>query len=83
MKIMSFIASINITFYILPCFLLWFISGLLVYVLCMPMFFHSFDQEGHYLFTGASDSHLYVLDAKPSKRFSVIGYTGGYFLGCI
>ncbi|XP_029304967.1 cilia- and flagella-associated protein 43 isoform X2 [Cottoperca gobio] len=34
-----------------------------------------FDQEGHYLLTGASDSHLYVLDANPSKRFSVIGYT--------
>ncbi|XP_042289784.1 cilia- and flagella-associated protein 43 isoform X1 [Thunnus maccoyii] len=34
-----------------------------------------FDQEGHYLLTGASDSHIYVLDAKPSKRFSVIGYT--------
>ncbi|XP_049456039.1 cilia- and flagella-associated protein 43 isoform X1 [Epinephelus fuscoguttatus] len=34
-----------------------------------------FDQEGHYLFTSASDSHIYVLDARPSKRFSVIGYT--------
>ncbi|XP_041802985.1 cilia- and flagella-associated protein 43 [Chelmon rostratus] len=34
-----------------------------------------FDQEGDYLLTGASDSHIYVLDAKPSKRFSVIGYT--------
>lgn len=40
--------------------------------------FYSFDQEGHYLFTGASDSHMFVLDAKPSKRFSVIGYTGRY-----
>uniref|UniRef100_UPI003AAA87D7 cilia- and flagella-associated protein 43 n=1 Tax=Centroberyx gerrardi TaxID=166262 RepID=UPI003AAA87D7 len=34
-----------------------------------------FDQEGNYLLTGASDSHVYVLDAKPSKTFSVIGYT--------
>nr|XP_040034407.1 cilia- and flagella-associated protein 43 isoform X2 [Gasterosteus aculeatus aculeatus] len=34
-----------------------------------------FDQEGHYLLTGASDSYIYVLDAKPSKMFSVIGYT--------
>ncbi|KAF7668376.1 hypothetical protein LDENG_00016910 [Lucifuga dentata] len=34
-----------------------------------------FDQEGHYLFTGTSDLHIYVLDAKPSKTFSVIGYT--------
>ncbi|XP_034537901.1 cilia- and flagella-associated protein 43 isoform X3 [Notolabrus celidotus] len=34
-----------------------------------------FDKEGHYLFTGGSDSHIYVLDAKPSQRFSVMGYT--------
>ncbi|XP_037321813.2 cilia- and flagella-associated protein 43 isoform X1 [Pungitius pungitius] len=34
-----------------------------------------FDQEGHYLLTGASDSYIYALDAKPSKKFSVIGYT--------
>ncbi|KAK5854131.1 hypothetical protein PBY51_015227 [Eleginops maclovinus] len=35
----------------------------------------AFDQEGHYLLTAASDSHIYVLEAKPSKGFSVIGYT--------
>ncbi|XP_056291308.1 cilia- and flagella-associated protein 43 isoform X1 [Pseudoliparis swirei] len=34
-----------------------------------------FDQEGYYLLTGASDPYIYVLDAKPSKMFSVIGYT--------
>ncbi|XP_023144342.2 cilia- and flagella-associated protein 43 isoform X1 [Amphiprion ocellaris] len=34
-----------------------------------------FDQEGHYLLTAASDSHIYVIDAKPSTSFSVIGYT--------
>ncbi|XP_023282389.1 cilia- and flagella-associated protein 43 [Seriola lalandi dorsalis] len=34
-----------------------------------------FDQEGHYLLTGASDSHIYLLHAKPSKKFSVIGHT--------
>ncbi|XP_034040088.1 cilia- and flagella-associated protein 43 [Thalassophryne amazonica] len=34
-----------------------------------------FDQEGHFLLTGSSDSHVYVINAKPSKRFSVIGYT--------
>ncbi|XP_051815918.1 cilia- and flagella-associated protein 43 isoform X3 [Acanthochromis polyacanthus] len=34
-----------------------------------------FDQEGHYLLTTASDSHIYVIDAKPSTLFSVIGYT--------
>ncbi|XP_041644785.1 cilia- and flagella-associated protein 43 [Cheilinus undulatus] len=34
-----------------------------------------FDKEGRYLFTGASDFLVYVLDAKPSNKFSVIGYT--------
>ncbi|KAM3606934.1 uncharacterized protein V6R79_025898 [Siganus canaliculatus] len=34
-----------------------------------------FDQEGHYLLASASDSHVYMLEAKPSKCFSVIGYT--------
>ncbi|XP_008285025.1 WD repeat-containing protein 96 [Stegastes partitus] len=34
-----------------------------------------FDQEGHYLLTSASDSRIYLLDAKPSTAFSVIGYT--------
>ncbi|XP_041866469.1 cilia- and flagella-associated protein 43 [Melanotaenia boesemani] len=33
------------------------------------------DQSGHYLLTGGSDSHIYVLHAKPSMGFSVIGYT--------
>lgn len=46
----------------------------------MCLHFYSFDQGGHYLFTGASDSHIYLLDAKPSKRFSVIGYAGKYTL---
>ncbi|CAJ1067274.1 cilia- and flagella-associated protein 43 isoform X2 [Xyrichtys novacula] len=34
-----------------------------------------FDKEGHYLFTAASDAHIYVLDAKPSQSFAVRGYT--------
>ncbi|XP_029926952.1 cilia- and flagella-associated protein 43 [Myripristis murdjan] len=34
-----------------------------------------FDQDGNYLLTGASDAHVFVVDAKPSKRFSIIGYT--------
>lgn len=44
--------------------------------------FNSFDQGGHYLFTGASDSHIFILNAKPSERFSVIGYTGRHCLKC-
>uniref|UniRef100_A0A3Q0R7J7 Cilia- and flagella-associated protein 43 n=1 Tax=Amphilophus citrinellus TaxID=61819 RepID=A0A3Q0R7J7_AMPCI len=35
-----------------------------------------FDHDGHYLFTSGSDSHVYILDAKPSRMFSVIGCTG-------
>ncbi|KAM9848027.1 cilia- and flagella-associated protein 43 [Aulostomus maculatus] len=34
-----------------------------------------FDQDGHFLLTGAPDPHVYVLEAKPAKRFSIIGYT--------
>ncbi|XP_065815859.1 cilia- and flagella-associated protein 43 [Labrus bergylta] len=34
-----------------------------------------FEKDGHYLFTSASDSHVFVLDAKPSKRFRVMGFT--------
>ncbi|XP_074532554.1 cilia- and flagella-associated protein 43 isoform X2 [Halichoeres trimaculatus] len=34
-----------------------------------------FDKEGNYLFIGALDSNIYVLDPRPSKGFSVIGYT--------
>lgn len=50
------------------------------WVVCFSsvFFFYSFDQEGHYLFAGASDSHVFVLNAKPSERFSLIGYTGRY-----
>lgn len=53
----------------------------IVCVLCVfqVFFFYSFDQEGCYLFSGASDSHVFVLNPKPSERFSVIGYTGRYF----
>lgn len=48
-----------------------------VCLLCVCcFFFNSFDQDGYYLFTGASDSHVFVLNAKPSERFSVIGYAG-------
>lgn len=36
----------------------------------------SFDQEGNFLLLGATDLHVYVLDARPSRRFGVIGYTG-------
>ncbi|XP_076829896.1 cilia- and flagella-associated protein 43 isoform X2 [Brachyhypopomus gauderio] len=34
-----------------------------------------FDQGGNFLITGASDPHIFLLDARPSKAFEVIGYT--------
>ncbi|KAK1791764.1 hypothetical protein P4O66_013741 [Electrophorus voltai] len=36
-----------------------------------------FDQGGNFLITGASDPHIFVLDARPSKAFDIIGYTEG------
>ncbi|KAF7220427.1 cilia- and flagella-associated protein 43 isoform X1 [Nothobranchius furzeri] len=40
-----------------------------------------FDQEGHYLLISGSDSHLYVINAKPSASFTVVGYI--VISGCI
>ncbi|XP_066535952.1 cilia- and flagella-associated protein 43 [Hoplias malabaricus] len=36
-----------------------------------------FDQGGNFLITGASDPHIFILDARPSKKFEVIGCTEG------
>ncbi|KAJ8360229.1 hypothetical protein SKAU_G00167540 [Synaphobranchus kaupii] len=35
----------------------------------------NFDQGGNFLLTGASDSNIFVLDARPSKMFEIIGFT--------
>ncbi|XP_059422267.1 cilia- and flagella-associated protein 43 isoform X2 [Carassius carassius] len=34
-----------------------------------------FDQGGNFLITGASDSRMFVLNARPSKGFQIIGWT--------
>ncbi|MCI4376303.1 hypothetical protein PGIGA_G00187010 [Pangasianodon gigas] len=34
-----------------------------------------FDQGANFLITGAFDSHIFLLDARPSKAFEIIGYT--------
>ncbi|KAM4675995.1 cilia- and flagella-associated protein 43 [Discoglossus pictus] len=34
-----------------------------------------FDQEGHFLLTGAADGHVFILDARPTSLFQVLGYT--------
>lgn len=33
----------------------------------------TFDQEGRYLFTGSDDGHIFVLDARPSAGFKILG----------
>ncbi|XP_055026578.2 cilia- and flagella-associated protein 43 [Misgurnus anguillicaudatus] len=33
-----------------------------------------FDQSGNFLITGASDARIFVLDARPSKGFEIIGW---------
>lgn len=37
-----------------------------------------FDQGGNFLITGASDSQIFVLDARPSKGFGIIGWIGTF-----
>ncbi|XP_053573053.1 cilia- and flagella-associated protein 43 [Bombina bombina] len=41
-----------------------------------------FDQQGHFLLTGAANGQVFILDAKPSTSFQVLGYTevGGNIL---
>lgn len=41
---------------------------------------YSFDQGGNFLITGASDANIYVLNARASRVFEVIGYTGTLML---
>ncbi|XP_036592448.1 cilia- and flagella-associated protein 43-like [Trichosurus vulpecula] len=34
-----------------------------------------YDQRGQYLITGTSDGYIFILNAKPSKSFKVLGFT--------
>ena len=34
-----------------------------------------FDEEGRYLLTGADDGHVFVVDARPSSGFKILGQT--------
>ncbi|XP_068953496.1 cilia- and flagella-associated protein 43-like [Petaurus breviceps papuanus] len=34
-----------------------------------------YDQKGQYLITGTSDGYIFILNAKPSKSFKVLGFT--------
>ncbi len=43
---------------------------------CILYLFNRFDQGGNFLITGASDSRMFVLNARPSKGFEIIGWFG-------
>ncbi|KAG2463071.1 CFA43 protein, partial [Polypterus senegalus] len=38
------------------------------------VFPYRYENGGHFLLTGASDKRIFILDARPSKMFAVIGY---------
>ncbi|XP_046727641.1 cilia- and flagella-associated protein 43 [Silurus meridionalis] len=46
-----------------------------VYLYHVPVEHLVFDQGANFLITGAFDSHIFFLDARPSKAFEIIGYT--------
>ncbi|KAM9311181.1 cilia- and flagella-associated protein 43 [Gastrophryne carolinensis] len=41
----------------------------------VPVLHLQFDQKGSYLLSGASDGHIFIIDARPSCNFQVLGYT--------
>ncbi|KAG9490759.1 hypothetical protein GDO78_006209 [Eleutherodactylus coqui] len=41
----------------------------------VPVLHLHFDQKGNVLMTGAADGHIFILDARPSSSFQVLGYT--------
>ncbi|KAM3925380.1 cilia- and flagella-associated protein 43 [Leptodactylus fuscus] len=41
----------------------------------VPVLHLHFDQKGNVLMTGAADGHIFILDARPSSSFRVLGYT--------
>ncbi|XP_048407438.1 cilia- and flagella-associated protein 43 isoform X2 [Stegostoma tigrinum] len=41
----------------------------------MPIQCLAYDHGGQYLMAGCSDGHMFIVNAKPSKQFKVIGYT--------
>ncbi|KAE8614824.1 hypothetical protein XENTR_v10008322 [Xenopus tropicalis] len=41
---------------------------------CVPVQHIHFDPRGNFLLTGAADRHIFILDARPSHSFEVLGY---------
>uniref|UniRef100_A0A8C4WKC6 Cilia- and flagella-associated protein 43 n=1 Tax=Gopherus evgoodei TaxID=1825980 RepID=A0A8C4WKC6_9SAUR len=52
-----------------------------VFLSDLPVHHLQYDQSGQYLITGAAEGHIFILDARPSKLFQVLGYLGNIFLG--
>lgn len=42
----------------------------------LTLFLSSYDEGGQYLIAGAAEGHIFILDARPSKLFQVLGYLG-------
>lgn len=39
----------------------------------------SYDQSGQFLIARATEGHIFILDARPSKLFQVLGYVGNIY----
>lgn len=61
---------------------LWEWNYLTLFVDCIELFstgiyiLPSYDQSGQFLIARATEGHIFVLDARPSKLFQVLGYVG-------
>ncbi|XP_041065246.1 cilia- and flagella-associated protein 43 [Carcharodon carcharias] len=55
-----------------------------IYLHNMPVQCLKCDSGGQYLMAGYSDGHVFIVNAKPSKQFKVVGYTEvkGEIMGC-
>uniref|UniRef100_A0A452IXK7 Cilia- and flagella-associated protein 43 n=1 Tax=Gopherus agassizii TaxID=38772 RepID=A0A452IXK7_9SAUR len=50
-----------------------------VFLSDLPVHHLQYDQSGQYLITGAAEGHIFILDARPSKLFQVLGYLGNIY----
>ncbi|XP_068544544.1 cilia- and flagella-associated protein 43 isoform X2 [Anas acuta] len=47
----------------------------IIFLSTFPVLSLHYDQSGQFLITRATEEHIFVLDARPSKLFQVLGYT--------
>jgi len=61
---------------------LWKWNYLVLFIDCIELvptwiyIFPSYDQSGQFLIARATEGHIFILDARPSKLFEVLGYVG-------